>query len=158
MAFKVGFTDEPDEYLDDDPTVPSAIGLITIGEFNENFVSSLYEWNKKAYESQWLQSLGRFLNGDKKAVLITWYVNPKESSNLQWWALYRGEAETVHVQNHLPLYDNFDREFSVAEATSFLRSRMTENEDGNAISEWDVPLGEVQLFFEELKVQRNDLR
>ena len=127
------------------------------GEFNENFVSSLYEWNKKAYESQWLQSLGRFLNGDKKAVLITWYVNPKESSNLQWWALYRGEAETVHVQNHLPLYDNFDREFSVAEATSFLRSRMTENEDGNAISEWDVPLGEVQLFFEELKVQRNDL-
>ena len=156
MAFK-GFTDEPDEYLDDDPTVPSAIGLITIGEFNENFVSSLYEWNKKAYESQWLQSLGRFLNGDKKAVLITWYVNPKESSNLQWWALYRGEAETVHVQNHLPLYDNFDREFSVAEATSFLRSRMTENEDGNAISEWDVPLGEVQLFFEELKVQRNDL-
>jgi hypothetical protein len=86
MAFRIGFTDEPDEYLDDDPTVPSAVGLITIGEFSENFVSSLYEWNKEAYESQWLQSLGRFLNGDEKAVLITWYVSQKESSNLQWWA------------------------------------------------------------------------
>lgn len=153
MAFAICFKNEPNQYLDDDPTVPSAIGRIVAGKLDEEFVSSLYEWSKETYQSQWLHSLERFLGGEKKAVLITWYVNPKESSNLQWWALYRGEADTVHVQNHLPWYSNFDREFSATEADSFLHDRMTANQDGIALSEWSVSLLEIKDFFEQLKQQ-----
>jgi hypothetical protein len=82
MAFAICFKNEQNQYLDDDPMVPSAIGRIVAGQLDEEFVSSLYEWSKEAYQSQWLNSLERFLAGDQKAVLITWYVNPKESSNL----------------------------------------------------------------------------
>jgi len=72
MSFSICFTDDPAEFLDDDPKVPSAVGLITIGEFVENFVSSLYEWRKEKYERQWRDSLQQFVNGADRASLITW--------------------------------------------------------------------------------------
>ena len=147
------FTDEPNEYPGDDPTIPAAVGRIVAGKLDENFLSNLYEWDKRAYQSQWLSSLQRFLAGDEKAVLMTWYVNRKVSSNLEWWALYRGEAGTVHVQNHLPWYDNLDPLFCVDQASSFLQDRIVVNEDGNYLSEWHVPLDEIELFVEQLKRQ-----
>jgi len=155
MTFTIQFTGEPDEHLDDDPSVSSAIGRIIAGELNEKFVSSLYEWRKEAYESQWLDSLQRFAGGADRAVLITWYVNPKESSNLQWWALYRGEGGVVYVQNHLRWYKNFGREFSVVEASGFLDDRGTVDEDGLAISEWSVSIGDIETFIERLMTKTN---
>jgi hypothetical protein len=153
MGFSIQFTGGPDEYLDDDPSVPSAIGRITAGELDEEFASGLYEWDKETYESQWLDSLKRFVNGAGKAVLITWYVNPKESTNLQWWALYRAEGGIVHVQNHLPWYDNLGREFSVDEASSFLDERITISEEGLSISEWHVPIRDIEAFLERLNTK-----
>ena len=153
MSFLICFTDEPDEYPGDDTTIPAAVGRIVAGELDEHFLSTLYEWDKRAYQSQWLSSLERFLGGDEKAVLITWYVNRTESTNLQWWALYRGQAGVVHVQNHLPFYDNLDSQFCVDQASSFLKDRITVDEDGNAVSEWDVPLIEIHLYFEQLTRQ-----
>lgn len=90
MSFMICFTDEPEEYLGDDPEIRSAVGRIVAGTLDENFVSNLYEWDKLDYQSQWLKALERFLGGDQKAVLVTSYVNPSESSNLEWWALCRG--------------------------------------------------------------------
>lgn len=84
MAFEIRFTDSPIEYLDDDPNIPSAVGLFRAGSFEENFASSLYEWKKEDYEVHWVASLRQLLNGADRAVLITYYVNPKESSNLHW--------------------------------------------------------------------------
>jgi len=153
MAFMICFTDRPNEYLDDDPSVPSAVGRIVAGDLDESFVSSLYEWDRQAYQSHWRSSLDRFLNGDDKAVLITWYVNPGESSNLQWWALYRGKDDIVHVQNHLPFYDILDAEFCVENASSFLKDRETATTDGNPISEWDVSIREIELFVAQLNHQ-----
>ena len=146
MAFSIGFTGAPNQFLHDDPKIPSAIGQIVAGDLNEEFVSSLYEWTKEDYFDQWTSSLRLFLAGADKATLITFYVNSKESSNLEWWALYRGEGGIVHVQNHLPWYENFDREFSVSEAESFLQDRVTVNEDGNRLLEWDVPIADIESF------------
>ena len=151
LAFMICFTDEPNTYTDEDSTW--AIGQIVAGELNERFHANLHEWDKQAYESQWLQSVEGLLRGDQKAVLITYFVNQRESSNLEWWALYR-DGDTVHIQNHSPWYDSFDREFSVAEASSFLHDRVTVDADGNRISEWDVPLREIELFFSQVKQRK----
>jgi hypothetical protein len=156
MAFSINFTNKPNEYLDDDPSVASAIGRIIAGELDEEFVSSLYEWNEADYRSQWMGSLQRFLNGSDRAVLITFFVNSKESANLQWWALYRGEEGVVHVQNHLPWYENFTREFSIAEAESFLGDRITADEEGHSISEWDVPIRDIESFVNSQSALRSD--
>jgi hypothetical protein len=149
VAFEIGFTDDPNEFLDDDPATPSAIGLFRAGSFEENFASSLYEWNKEDYEAQWLASLKQLLQGSDRAVLITFYVNPRESSNIHWWALYRGQTNMVHVQNHMPWYRDFDREFSVRDAASFLHDRTTTSEEGHRISEWDVPLADIKAFVQQ---------
>jgi hypothetical protein len=150
VAFSLRFTGEPNQFLHDDPSIPSAIGQIEAGDLKEEFISSLYEWTREDYIAQWASSLRRFLAGADRAVLITFYVNSKESSNLEWWPLYRGESGIVHVQNHLPWYENFDREFSVSEAESFLHDRMTVNEDGNRPSEWNVSLADIESFVSSL--------
>jgi len=146
VAFSISFTGTPNQFLHDDASIPSANGQIVIGEFEEEFVSSLYEWTKEDYVAQWTSSLRRFVAGADRAVLITFYVSSKESSNLEWWALYRGEDGIVHVQNHLPWFENFDRAFSASEVESFLQDRITMNEDGNRVSEWNVLLADIELF------------
>jgi hypothetical protein len=133
MSFSICFTDEPDQHLGDDPSVPYAMGRIVAGALDEGFASILYEWNRRDYEAQWMRSLGQLIAGDKKVVLITYYVNPTESSNLGWWALYRGEYDVVYVQNHLRFYDHLGSSFSVAEANKFLADRITVNEEGNRV-------------------------
>jgi hypothetical protein len=154
MAFSICFTNHAD-YIDEDNGDRAAVGRITIGEFEENFHASLFEWEKQTYETQWLHSLERFLAGAKSEVLITFYVNPKDSSNLEWWALYRGEGDTVHVQNQLLFYNQLDREFSVAEASSFLSDRRTVSEDGDPISEWHIALGDLESFCKQMKHMNN---
>jgi hypothetical protein len=96
MSFSIYFRGEPDQYLGDDPSVPFAMGRIVAGELDERFASTLYEWSKRDYEAQWLRSLQRLVNGDTKVALITQYLNPAESSNLEWWALYRDEDDVVY--------------------------------------------------------------
>jgi hypothetical protein len=46
LSFSIDFIDAPLEYLGDDPSAPSAIGEIILGDFTESFVSSLYTWLK----------------------------------------------------------------------------------------------------------------
>jgi hypothetical protein len=152
MAFEIRFTDDPNEFLDDDPAIPSAIGLFRAGTVEENFASSLYEWKKEDYEAQWRASLQHFVDGADRAVLITYYVNQKESSNLHWWALYRGELGVVHVQDHMPWDSDFEKPFSIHQASSFLQDRITISETGDPISEWDVPLADIEAFVRDLKL------
>jgi hypothetical protein len=106
------------------------------------------------HEAQWLQSLERFINGDKKTVLITQYLNPTQPSNLEWWALYRGDDDVVYVQNQLRFCDQLAEGFTVAEANKFLGERITVNEEGNRISEWEVPFSEIRLFVDKMRQQR----
>ena len=154
MSFSICFTGEPDQYLGDDPSVPFAMGRIVAGELDEGFASTLYEWSKRDYEVHWLQSLERLINGDTKIVLMTQYLDPAESLNLEWWALYRGEDDVVYVQNQLRFCDQLGKGFSVAEASKFLGERITVNEDGNRISEWEVPLSEIRLYVDQMKQQK----
>ncbi len=149
MPFKISFANEPNSYTDKDSTW--AIGQIVAGELDEEFHADLGQWDKQEYESQWLHSLEAFLEGDQKAVLFTNCVNQKGRVDLEWWALYR-DGDTVHVQNHLP-FRRFDRPFSVANASNFLQDRTTVTEDGDRISEWDIPLTAIELFVKHLKKQ-----
>jgi contact-dependent growth inhibition (CDI) system CdiI-like immunity protein len=86
--------------------------------------------------------------------LITQYLNPAESSNLEWWALYRGEDDVVYVQSQLRFCDQLGKEFSIAEAGKFLAERITVNEDKNRISEWEVQFTEIRLFVDRIKEQK----
>jgi hypothetical protein len=153
LPFTIRFRDEPNTYTDDDSTW--AIGRIVAGELDEEFHADLHDWSTQEYEAQWLQALEGLLLGEQRAVLITRYVNQEESDNLEWWALYRDD-DTVHVQNHLPFYAPFGRKFSAAEASTFLHDRVMVDPEGNKVSEWAVPVRDIELFVAEIKQRRSD--
>jgi hypothetical protein len=145
VSFSIVFSDGPLEYLDDDPSIPSAIGLLTIGDFREDFAASLYLWSKEDYESQWRDAIGSLLEGRDRAALIVEYVGPEAAGKLEWWPMYV-VRETVFFQNHLLFYDQLSQPFSIHDPYASLRDRRTINEDGDHISEWSVSFSEIEKF------------
>lgn len=125
-----------------------AAGELVLGEFKENFIANLYQWNKTDYEAQWRSAIKALLEGSKSA-LIVYYVSPEFADNFEWWRMYKAE-NVVYFQNQLPSYDQFLQPFSLEKITSFVGDRVTVNEDGNRISEWSVPLREVEDFYRKL--------
>jgi hypothetical protein len=107
--------------------------------------SSLYQWSKKDYESQWRDAIKTLLNGQKRAALITEYVGPEAATHLEWWPMYVVGNE-VFIQNQLLFYDQLREPFSAQRAFSFLSDRCMTNEEGKRISEWAVTISEVEKF------------
>ena len=128
-----------------------AFGELVLGEFKENFVASLYQWNKVDYETQWRDAIKALIEGSKSALIVE-YVSPEFSSKLEWWPMYRME-NVVYIQNHLLFYDQLTRPFTLENMFSFVKDRVTVNEDGNRISEWSVKLSDVEDFARTLSVE-----
>jgi len=95
-----------------------------LNESKEYFGSSLYQWTKEDYESQWRDAIKTLLDGQEKAALITEYVGPEAATHLEWWPMYV-VGSAVFIQNHLLFYDQLSEPFSMQKAVSFLRERRT---------------------------------
>jgi hypothetical protein len=143
-TFSISFPDQPLEYLADDPTVPSAIGILVLGDFQEEFASVLSEWSTSDYERQWQEAIVALLSGREKVGLMTEYVGPNASHHV-WWPLYRLGSEAA-AQNHIAWHDPFAEPFAIERQFDFVRDRRTMNEDGQSISEWSVPLESIRKF------------
>jgi hypothetical protein len=104
-----------------------------------------YEWSKEDYESQWRRAIKTLLTDRDRSALITTYGSPEVATHLEWWPMYAQE-EIVSVQDHLLFYDQLTSKFSIPNAFSFIRSRKTKDEEGNAVSEWRVNLAEIEGF------------
>lgn len=145
MSFSISFLDEPLRYPYDDATVPAAVGRLAIGDSQEYFEASLYEWAKEDYKAQWRNAIKLLLTGTHKTALIVTYGSPEVTTHLEWWPMYRVGGR-VFLQDHLLFYDQLTEPFSLQNAFSFVRGRQTTDEDGRSISEWSVSLSEVQQF------------
>jgi hypothetical protein len=88
MPFSIEFLNEPPSYPYDDPATPEARGVLILGEAKEYFGSSLYQWSKKEYETQWRHAIRALLDGNDRAALITEYVGPQAATHLEWWPMY----------------------------------------------------------------------
>jgi len=145
MAFSIAFEQKPLCFPYDDRTTPAACGLLTLGRARESFLASLYQWGVEDYERQWKQAVAVLLNKKNKAALITTYGSPEVATHLEWWPMYL-VGDIVYFQNHLLFYEQLPGRFSMESAFSFLRDRDTVDEQGSRISEWEVPLAEVEAF------------
>jgi hypothetical protein len=144
MAFSIAFLDEPTIYEDDDAATPSAVGRLVIGDWEEEFVSSLFRWSKEDYHAQWLLAIESPLSGSDKAALIVEYLGP-DAGRLWWWPIYRIE-DTAYFQEQILFFDRLKEPFSIERAFSFVKDRQITNEDGDKISEWSVSLSEIKQF------------
>jgi hypothetical protein len=145
MSFSIGFLDEPPNHPFDDPTTPELKGVLILGETKEYFGSSLYQWGKADYESQWRHAIKTLLNGEGRAALITEYVSPEASTHLEWWPMYL-VGNTAFIQNQLLFYDRLVKPFSMQSAFSYVGERRTTNQEGKKISEWTVSMTELEEF------------
>jgi hypothetical protein len=145
MAFSITFRDERLCYPYDDLSTPAASGLLVLGEFQEGFLASLYQWSREDYERQWRQAIAALLHGMKKSALMTEYLSPETASHLVWWPMYLVE-DRVFFQNHLLFYNQLKEPFSIENALSFVRDRKTASFEGEKLSEWSVHLSEVETF------------
>src|SRR3954452_19436956 len=111
MSFSIQFLDEPLSYPYEDRTSPAARGVLVLGAAREYFLSSLYEWSKECYESQWRHAIKTLLLKNGKAALITTYGSSGHATHLEWWPMYVVE-DAVFVQDQLLFYDQLTEPFS----------------------------------------------
>jgi hypothetical protein len=143
--FSIGFTDEPLEYPYDDTGIPAAPGRLVLGKSIEEFLANLSLWAKSDYESHWTRELKALLEGKPKVALVVSYNDPKASSNLEIWRVYR-DGEWLHFQNQLPWYSDLPKEFEISEMSRYIQDREVVTAEGNRISEWEVAIRDIELF------------
>jgi hypothetical protein len=143
--FSIGFTDEAIEYPYDDTSIPAAPGSLVLGASTEDFLANLSMWSKADYQSHWKRELGALLAGRSKVALVVSYNNPEAASRMEIWRVYR-DGEWAHFQNQLLPYSYLPKRFDISAISHYIQDREVINTEGNEISEWDVPIREIESF------------
>src|SRR6185437_739213 len=149
--FSIGFTDEPLEYPYDDTSVQAAPGRLQLGNSLEGFLANLPLWSKSDYESHWSRELKALVEGESKIALVVSYDDPKASSNLEIWLVYR-DGELAHFQNQLPWYSDLPNDFEISKMSQYIEDRVVVSAEGDRYSEWDVAIREIELFLRSTNV------
>ena len=149
--FLIGFSDEPMEYPYDDTSVPAAPGRLLLGESTEGFLANLYLWNKQDYESHWTRELKALVEGSSKVALVVSYNDPRASSNLEIWRVYR-DGELAHFQNQLPWYSDLPHDFEILKMSQYIQDRVVTTPEGIPYSEWDVAIRDIEMFLKRSNV------
>lgn len=139
-GFDITFTGET---LKDDPLM--AVGVIQLGVHRETFHSVLGFWSVDKYEAHWVAALRRLVEGAEVSCLLTSIPNPAEAEFFIAWPLYRS-GSLVHVQNELIFADELDREFNPRVPWEYVGPRITVDEDGSRISEWQISCAAIEDF------------
>jgi hypothetical protein len=143
--FSIEFTKEPLEYPYDDTSIPAAPGRLLLGKSTEEFLANLSLWSQSDYESHWTRELKALVEGNPKVALVVSYDDPKASSNMEIWRVYR-DGEWAHFQNQLPRYSDLPREFEVSKMSQYIPDRAVMNAEGERYSEWDVAIRDIEMF------------
>jgi hypothetical protein len=121
------------------------VGEIIIGEYLERFEVSTSFWSVEDYQEHWKQAIRRVINGEDKSCLITSMYNPESANFIFWWPIYRVESE-VFIQNQVLFLNDETIPFNPRDPYASVKDRETLTEDGLPISEWVVPLLDLQHF------------
>jgi contact-dependent growth inhibition (CDI) system CdiI-like immunity protein len=141
--FNLQFISEP--YWSDERNELVLRGCITIGTFSEEFESSLSFWFQADYEQQWREAAHRIETGQIKSAFIVDMYDPGTTPFIMWWPVWRSD-NTIFVHNELLLFKNLAVAFNATNPYVHIGERATENEDGNAISEWQVIVKDIEDF------------
>lgn len=122
---------------------------IIIDEFSEMMHIPLSYWNIEDYKKSWLKSLDEALAGKKHAVLVVSMYEPERANFIFTWVLYF-HGDKVYVQNKVLFLDEYP-DFTLDKVNDFIEPRITHNEDGMKISEWNTDINSVLGFYHSLK-------
>lgn len=150
MSFSITFTGEK---KDNDYREKVAIGELMLFDCLEKFESSMTYWNEHHYMTQWREGLKRLFNNHNTSCLITSMYDPKYAKFIFRWLIYL-EKDVAHFQEQLFFIKDKDRFVDINDLLySSISKRSVCDENGNEVSEWDVPIKEVRKFYENLNQQ-----
>ena len=143
--FWIGFTKDP--LFDAEPGEKGILGLLMLGSYEERFVTHTWNWSERDYAAQWRHALTRALEG-KLSALITDMRLPTQSSHLVWWPMWKVGRDLV-FHNQLLFFAKHSLEGShvdVERLYELIGKRMAHNSEGTPVSEWHVPVRDVEAF------------
>jgi hypothetical protein len=141
--FNLKFISAP--YWSDDRNQHVLRGCITLGDFAEEFESSLSYWRQADYEQQWREAAKRIESREARSAFIVDMYNPSQTPFIMWWPIWRND-KIIFVQNQLLLFDQLVVAFNEANPYIHIGERTTENEEGQRISQWQVSLSDIEDF------------
>jgi hypothetical protein len=112
-------------------------------DFRERFVAPIGRWQRADYERQWIEGARRLLAGAGESAFSL------ETGRL-WWMAWR-EGEDVVLQQRLLVDETVARAWTAGPGEvpyELVGERRSRNEEGGAVSEWRVPLHDIQEFVE----------
>jgi hypothetical protein len=114
---------------------PGAIGLrgrIMLGDYDEEFVALLGEWERGDYERHWTEAARRLVDGADRTVFFT--------SAFEWrWAMWR-VGDRVYAHEHYLGADGFPEPFDRADLFAHIQDRET------GPSEWTLDFADFAGF------------
>lgn len=136
-----------DDYVYVDPSsgTDSREGEIVIDDFRERFVSLQSFWSASRYEAHWREAVERIVRDGERSCLITSIADPARSEMLFWWPMYR-EHDRVYVQNGMLFFGQLQGSFDPENPFPSVPDRTMINEDGERVSEWSLPVSDLQAF------------
>lgn len=112
-------------------------GRITLGDFAEDFESSLAFWSQSDYEQHWLRAARRLEADQSTSAFITDCYDPATANFIVWWPVWR-QSESLVFQNGLLFLNELKSPFNPEEPAEHVQQRVTLSEDGASISEWII--------------------
>ena len=143
--FWIGFTEE--SLTKAEPEEEGCVGLLVLGEHEERFAVHLWTWSEQQYTAHWKSALTRALAREPSA-LITDMRTPAQSSHLVWWPMWRIGSKIV-FHNQLLFFKQHKVRRSLVdldELYGFVGEHQSHNNDGVPLSEWTVPVSDVERF------------
>lgn len=77
--------------------------------------------------------------------LITSLYDPQKANFIVWWLLYNRKDEVI-IRNHLLFLNTLSQSFTPDNPYPFIPQYEDESEEGDKISEWIVPIKDVEMF------------
>ena len=127
-----------------------------LGSHEERFVAHSWVWSEQHYVDHWKHALVRALDGTPSA-LVTDMQTPDQSSHLVWWPVWKSSNELV-FQNQLFFFAQYKINGSCIEVEQLyglIGEHMSHDEEGVPLSEWRVPVSDVEEF---LRSKSSDIR
>lgn len=123
-----------------------SMGTIVAGDLSEEFEVSLVDWDEAAYRDSWCRELSRFVRGADKAVLLTVAMDPSRANWMRGYVLYKFGPE-VRVQERMFILDELREQFNLSDPSASVGDYESVNEDGMRISQWVVPMRDIEQFW-----------
>ena len=126
-----------------EPDPIEARGVIVLGDYFEDFFSTLATWDRSAYEAQWREAIEQVLDGEVSG-LFTDFIEPDAANFLRWWPMYPIDAN-VRFHEALLFLNELGEPFDLQHVSRYALPYENESEDG-PVSEWAVDREDLARF------------